>query len=99
LTLIVFGSILIGTPFKEAYSREQVPTQMWNGSGFHAFNRKISGSFGVAFLVGTISMIAAGSIDSLQFVLRLVVPSGALLLAPLYTKKQASLATGEMFAR
>jgi hypothetical protein len=93
LTLIVFGSILIGKPFTEPYAREQVPEHVWRTSRFHEFNRRISAMWGLAFVVGTISLIVAGSVDSRQFVLRLVVPFGALLLAFLYTQKQASLAT------
>ena len=54
--------------------------------------------WGLAFLVGTISLIIAGSEDSRQFILRLVVPFGALLLALLYTQKQTSLARGEATA-
>jgi uncharacterized membrane protein len=96
LTLIVFGSILIGKPFTEAYAREQAPSQVWNSPRFHAFNRKISAVFGLAFLVGSVSLIAAGSVDSRQFVLRLMVPYGALLMALLYTQKQASQVTEEV---
>ena len=48
--------------------------------------------WGLAFLVGTISLIIAGSQDSRQFILRLAVPFGALLLALLYTQKQSSQA-------
>ena len=42
-------------------------------------------------LGGTVSLIIAGSQDSRQFVLRLVVPFGALLLALVYSQKQASV--------
>jgi hypothetical protein len=51
--------------------------------------------FGLAFLVGTASLVLAGSQDSRQFILRLVVPFGALLLAFMYTQKQAALAGHE----
>lgn len=94
LTLIVFGSILIGKPFTEAYAREQAPPRVWKSARFHELNRRLSAVWGLAFLAGTISLIVAGSQDSRQFVLRLVVPFGALLLALLYTQKQAGLASG-----
>ena len=54
--------------------------------------------WGLAFLVGTISLVIAGSQDSRQFILRLAVPFGALLLALLYSQKQASLSAGEASA-
>jgi hypothetical protein len=91
LTLIVFGSVLIGKPFTEPYAREQAPERVWQSSRFHKLNRRLSTVWGLAFLVGTISLIAAGSQDSRQFILRLVVPFGALLLALLYSQKQASV--------
>jgi hypothetical protein len=91
LTLIVFGSILVGKPFTEPYAREQAPERVWQSNRFHELNRRLSTVWGLAFLVGTISLIVAGSQDSRQFVLRLVVPFGALLLALLYSQKQASL--------
>ena len=91
LTLIVFGSILVGKPFTEPYAREQAPEQVWRTARFHELNRRLSAVWGLAFLLGTISLIIAGSQDSRQFVLRLVVPFGALLLALMYSQKQASV--------
>ncbi len=98
LTLIVFGSILVGKPFTEPYAREQAPERVWQSARFHELNRRLSAVWGLAFLVGTISLIIAGSQDSRQFILRLVVPFGALLLALLYSQKQASLSAGEASA-
>ena len=92
LTLLVFGSVLIGKPFTEPYAREQAPERVWKSARFHQLNRKLSAVWGVAFLIGTVSLVLAGSQDSRQFILRLVVPFGALLLALLYTQKQSSLA-------
>ena len=63
LTILVFGSILINRPFTEPYAREQVPESHWNDPDFRAVNRKISAVWGLAFLVGTISLIAAGSTE------------------------------------
>jgi hypothetical protein len=94
LTLIVFGSILIRKPFTEAYAREKAPREVWPSPRFHELNRRISAVWGLAFLVGTISLIVAGSQDSRQIILRLVVPFGALPLAFRYTQTQASLASG-----
>ena len=67
-------------------------------SRLHELNRRLSAVWGLAFLVGTISLVIAGSQDSRQFILRLVVPFGALLLALLYSHKQASLSVGEASA-
>ncbi len=57
-----------------------------------AFNRKISAVWGLAFLVGTISLILAGSVDSRQILLRLVVPFGALAGAFIYSQREAASA-------
>ncbi len=89
LTILVFGSILIGRPFTEAYARAVAPESIWHSARFHAFNRRISMAWGVAFLIGTASLIVAGSVDTRAFVLRLVVPFGALFLAYLYTEREA----------
>jgi hypothetical protein len=92
LTVLVFGSVLINRPFTEPYAREQVPKEFWGSSEFHAANRKISLVWGLAFLIGTISLIAAGASGDRQFLLRIAVPFGALLLAFLYTQKQSDSA-------
>jgi len=94
LTILVFGSILINRPFTEPYAREQVPESHWNDPDFRAVNRKISAVWGLAFLVGTISLIAAGSTDNRQILLRLVVPFGALILAYRYTDQVSASAKG-----
>jgi hypothetical protein len=93
LTLIVFGSVLLNRPFTEGYAREQAPKQIWNTPAFHAFNRKISSVWGLAFLVGTISMVVAGATDSRQILLRVIVPFGMLAAAFTYTERQAAAAT------
>jgi hypothetical protein len=95
LTVIVFGSILIDRPFTEPYAREQVPKQYWNSPDFRAVNRKISALWGLAFLIGTASLIAAGASADRQFLLRIVVPLGALVLAFRATQKLSSAAKGE----
>jgi hypothetical protein len=85
LTLLVFGSILIGHPFTESYARETVPAELWHTGEFHAANRRISAVWGLAFLAGTVSLIVAGSIDYRHVLLRIVIPFGALYLAYQYT--------------
>jgi Ca2+/Na+ antiporter len=87
LTLLVFGSILIGLPFTESYARETTPEPAWHTRRFHALNRQISTIWGLAFLVGTISLIAAGSVESRQVLLRIIVPFGSLYYAYVYTVK------------
>jgi Ca2+/Na+ antiporter len=95
LTLLVFGSIALGHPFTESYARETTPRELWNTSQFHATNRIISTVWGLAFLLGTVSMVIAGAVDSRQALLRLVVPFGALLFAYKYTERKADEATTE----
>jgi hypothetical protein len=89
LTLIVFGSILIGKPFTEAYARQQTAPEVWKTPGFHAFNRKISLVWGLAFLIGTISLVFAGATDSRQILLRVIVPLGALGFAYTFSERLA----------
>jgi hypothetical protein len=74
--VIVFVSVLINRPFTEAYAKEQTPKEIWNSPAFRAFNRKISAVWGLALLVGTLSLILAGSTDSRQVLLRVIVPFG-----------------------
>ena len=42
----------------------------------------------MAFLVGTVSLFVAGSVDYRQALLRVVIPFGALALAYKYTQSQ-----------
>jgi hypothetical protein len=92
LTLIVFGSILIGHPFTESYAREKTPAAFWHTREFHAINRRISAVWGLAFLVGTVCLVIAGSVDYRHVLLRIVIPFGALYLAYQYTGKQTKQA-------
>jgi hypothetical protein len=92
LCLIVFGSVLVNHPFTEGYAREQAPKEIWNTPGFRAFNRKISAIWGLAFLVGTLALIFAGSTDSRQILLRIIVPFGALAAAFTYSQREGSSA-------
>ena len=88
LTILVFGSILAGRPFTEAYARDTTPESVWNTETFHALNQRISTVWGLAFLVGTISLIAAGSVDVRQVLLRIIVPFGSLYYAYVFTQRQ-----------
>ena len=90
LCVIVFASVLINRPFTEAYAREQAPKEIWVSPAFRAFNRKISVVWGVAFLIGTLSMALAGATDSRQILLRVIVPFGALGAAYTYSEREAS---------
>ena len=86
LTLIVFGSILIGHPFTESYARQSTPSAVWHTAEFHAINRRISAMWGLAFLVGTVSLFVAGSVDYRQVLLRVIIPFGSLAWAYKYTQ-------------
>jgi hypothetical protein len=88
LTVIVFGSILIGHPFTESYARQTSPEAVWHTSEFHAINRRISAVWGLAFLVGTVSLFVAGSVDYRQVLLRVIIPFGSLAWAYKYSQSQ-----------
>ena len=77
LTVVVFGSILIGHPFTESYARHTAPAAVWHTRQFHAINQRISAVWGLAFLAGTISLLIAGSTGDRQVLLRVIVPFGA----------------------
>jgi hypothetical protein len=94
LTLLVFGSILVGHPFTEPYARETTPRQFWDAPEFHATNRRISAVWGLAFLVGTLSLLAAASIDARPVLLHVIVPFGALYMAFKYTQSQQDASSG-----
>jgi hypothetical protein len=81
--------VLVGRPFTESYAREKAPEAAWHTPHFHAFNRKISLAWSLAFLVGTVSLVLAGAVDHAQLVLRMLVPFGALLYAFRYTQQEA----------
>jgi predicted ferric reductase len=93
LTVLVLGSVVVGHPFTAAYARERVPEHVWHSKEFHAFNQRLSLAWGIAFLIGTSSLIVAGATDSFPFILRLVVPFGALALALLYTQQATAART------
>ena len=88
LTLLVFGSILAGRPFTESYARETAPEPIWHTDRFHSLNRQISTVWGLAFIVRTVSLLAAGSVESRQALLRIIVPFGSLYYAYAYTLKK-----------
>jgi hypothetical protein len=92
LTLLIFGSIFVGRPFTESYARQATPEPVWHTSRFHSLNRKISAIWGLAFIVGTVSLIAAGSVGSRQVLLRIIIPFGSLYCAYAYSLKQTTRA-------
>ena len=83
----MLGSVAIGHPFTESYARETTPKELWSTPQFRAVNRQISLVWGLAFLVGTISLIVAGSVNGRTFLLRLLIPFGALAWAYSYTQR------------
>lgn len=87
-TLAILGSVAVGRPFTEAYARDSTPKEFWGKPLFHEINRRISLVWGLAFLAGTISLIVAGATDAFSFVLRTLIPLGALVVAWRYTVQQ-----------
>ena len=69
-------------------------TYLGDTAAFHAVNRRISAVWGLAFLVGTVSLIIAGSVDYRQALLRVIVPFGTLIYAYKYTESQQKKSTG-----
>ena len=92
LTLIVFGSILFGHPFTESYARLTTPKEVWHTPEFRRINRLISAAWGLAFLVGTCSLIAAAATGDRQILLRWIIPIGALYAAFHFTQEQQAKA-------
>lgn len=88
LTVIVFASILVGHPFTESYARETVPETYWDTPQFHRTNRIISAVWGLAFVVGSISLVIAANTERRPVLLRIVIPFGALYWAYAYTDKR-----------
>lgn len=92
LTLIVFGSIVFGHPFTESYARLTTPKEVWHTPEFRRVNRLISAVWGLAFLVGTISLVAAAATGDRQILLRWIIPIGALYGAFHFTQDQQAKA-------
>ena len=88
LTILVLGSIVAGRPFTESYSKHSTPEALWHTKGFREVNRRISAAWGLAFLVGDVSLALAGSSSSRQALLRVILPFGSLYLAYRYTVGQ-----------
>lgn len=88
LTLLIFGSIVVGRPFTQSYAKKTTPPELWRTPGFRDVNRRISGVWGLAFLAGDVSLALAASVDARQVLLRVIVPFGALYLAYRYTINQ-----------
>jgi hypothetical protein len=88
LTVIALGSILVGRPFTESYARETVPKNLWDTPTFHHTNRIISAAWGLAFALGSISLLIAANTDSRPFLLRIAIPFGALYWAYTFTEKK-----------
>jgi hypothetical protein len=92
LTLLVFGSIVVGHPFTESYARATTPKDLWHTKEFRDVNRRISLVWGLAFLLGDVSLALAGSVSARQALLRVIVPFGALYFAYHYTADQRAAA-------
>jgi hypothetical protein len=90
LTVLIFGSILVGRPFTESYARRTTPKAEWHTPLFHSLNRQISKVWGLAFLVGAVSLIAAGTIHGHQALLRIIIPFGSLYYAYTYTQQKTA---------
>lgn len=63
-------------------------------SGSSSASAASSTVWGLAFLLGTLSMVLAGATDSRQLLLRLVVPFGALAAAFTYSEREATSGRG-----
>jgi hypothetical protein len=68
----VLGSVAIGHPFTESCASETTPKEVRGTPQFRAVDRTISLVWGLAFSVGTISLIVAGSVTGRPFPLRVL---------------------------
>jgi hypothetical protein len=99
LTLLVLGSVIVNHPFTESYARETTPKELWGTPRFRSVNRTISLVWGLAFLVGTVSLIIAGSVTDRPFLFRILIPFGALAWAYSYTQRVISARRSEGAAK
>ena len=97
LTVIVFGSVLVATPSPRATPGSRLPRRCGTARTF-MLSIERSRFWGLAFLVGTISMALAGATDSRQILLRVIVPFGALAYAFTYTQRQANFVRHQRLA-
>ena len=88
LTVLIIGSIVVGRPFTESYARRTTPEEYWHTREFRDVNRRISGAWALAFIVGDVSLALAGSVGARQALLRVIIPFGALYVAYRYTADQ-----------
>ncbi len=51
LTLVTFGSLLVGVPFTIQYARKEVPRERWNDPEFFRINQVLTGFWGLLFLI------------------------------------------------
>ena len=65
---------------------------MWHTPEFRRVNRLISAVWGLAFLVGTFSLVAAAATGDRQILLRWIIPIGALYGAFHFTQDQQAKA-------
>ncbi len=94
LTVLVFGSVLVGPPFTIAYAKERVPETDWHSAQFLKVDRDIALRWDSRSWSARPRSIVAGVTDTLPFVLRVLIPFGALYLAYTYTQKVASQGRG-----
>jgi len=51
LTVIAWGSLLIGAPFTSEYARDFVPENLWTTPGFRRVNAVVTAAWGSVFLI------------------------------------------------
>jgi hypothetical protein len=83
---------VFGHPFTESYARLTTPKEVWHTPEFRRVNRLISAAWGLAFLVGTLSLVAAAATGDRQILLRWIIPIGALYGAFHFTQDQQAKA-------
>jgi hypothetical protein len=83
----VFGSILVGHPFTESYDRE-TSRGVLGHAPVPPNESDHLGDMGLAFVIGSISLVVAANTDDRPVLLRIVIPFGALYWAYCYTDKK-----------
>jgi hypothetical protein len=57
LTLIAFGSMVVGNSFTIQYAKREVPKEKWNDPNFIRINQVLTGFWGLLFLLGAVKSV------------------------------------------
>ncbi len=101
LTVIAVGSILVRMPFTLQYAREQTPREFWDSPAFLRINDVITGFWGLAFLVSSVSGFYGDFVlgDNNNLWTGWIIQTGAMLVAVQFTAWYPDYATARAVER